>query len=497
MRAIHAVLSCLLFAFAAAASAAPRVLAIPVDGMTREALVFEPAAATAEPRPLVLAFHGHGANMRAFAKLSELHSRWPQAIVVYPQGLPTPSKGDPAGRKPGWQVHGADDRDLKFVDALLRTLRRDYRIDERRIFATGFSNGAAFALRLWRERGETFAGFGIVAGAQDARFPLAEVEATIAEERRAAGASATGEACGEGCRLYRGGEAEVKVVVHPGGHVYPPQAAELTIDFFRSLRFGAEAERGGGMKGDIVQYPSQGRELIGLLYKPPGDGPFPVYLWNHGSEHDPPPGARLAQFWVPHGFVLFAPLRSGHGPNPGPWIGDEQQRIVEPQSAAGFRELIALHERANDDVIAAVRWIARQPYVDRTRIVVAGGSAGAVQALLTAERDAREHLGVHCVVAMAPAAEAWSNPHWAERLGRAIDAAHAPIFLLQAANDYSTGPSEVLGPRLDAKGAPNRHRLFPAHGAAGEPAQGHAGFFADPAAWGEDVLAFLHDCGAR
>ena len=248
--------------------------------------------------------------------------------------------------------------------------------------------------------------------------------------------------------------------------------------------------------GEAIHYESHGLSLVGYVYKPAGNGPFPVYIWNHGSERSPGHGPNLARFWVPHGFVLFAPIRSGHGDNPGTYIMDEQRRIRDQRSPEGFREIVALHERANDDTVAAYEWIARQPYVDAKRIVVSGGSFGGIQVLLTAERDGREHLGVRCFVAMSPAAQSWRNPNWDPRLTAAVDAARAPIFLLQAQNDYDLGVTEVLGPRIDAKGFPNRHRLFPPHGDPNDPRQGHGGFFSDASAWGDDVLRYLHDCGA-
>ena len=522
---------CSCFTALATAAPAPRQMSWTVDGVQREALVFAPTMGSAQDaHAVVFAFHGHGGNMHGFARSAGLQTRLPHAIVVYPQGLPTVSPLDPGGRKPGWQHEaGAEgDRDLKFVDAMLATLRTDFHVDDRHVFATGFSNGAMFSLLLWTQRSSVFAGFAIVAGAldpslqlpsarpvlhvageKDPLVTLRRAEATIAEERRIDGAGAPGQSCGEGCTVYRGDRAMVKTLVHPGGHEYTPQAAEATAEFLRELdppgRGAAAAAAAatdtpdpgaaGAPKADVIRYKSGGRELMAFVYKPDGDGPFPVYMWNHGSEHDPPPGALLAKFWVPHGFVLFAPLRSGHGPNPGKWIGDEQKRILDQRSPAGFERLMQLHTLANDDVVAAYRWIARQPFVDAKRIVVAGGSFGGIQALLSAERDANEHLGVKCVVAMAPAAESWGNPNWGKRLATAVDAARAPILLLQAQNDFSLGPSEVLGPRVDAKGGANRHKVLPAHGDPADHAQGHGGFFADPAAWSDDVLAFLHACG--
>jgi hypothetical protein len=85
-------------------------------------------------------------------------------------------------------------------------------------------------------------------------------------------------------------------------------------------------------------------------------------------------------------------------------------------------------------------------------------------------------------------------------LSQVIRSSKAPIFLLQAQNDYNLGPSEVLGPVVDAKGFPSRHKVFPTHidptkNPQDPRQQGHGLFFADPSAWQEDVLKYLKDCG--
>jgi polyhydroxybutyrate depolymerase len=75
-----------------------------VDGVVREALVYVPAQAKTEATPVIFAFHGHGGSMRLAARGSGYHTLWPEAIVVYPQGLNTPGRlTDPEGRLPGWQ----------------------------------------------------------------------------------------------------------------------------------------------------------------------------------------------------------------------------------------------------------------------------------------------------------------------------------------------------------------------------------------------------------
>src|SRR5258708_8024568 len=84
---------------------------------------------------------------------------WQEAMVVYFQGLPS-SDG-----RAGWQVEKGEynDRDLKLVDAALASLRGRFKVDETRIYATGFSNGANFTYLLWAERPGLFAAYAPVA----------------------------------------------------------------------------------------------------------------------------------------------------------------------------------------------------------------------------------------------------------------------------------------------------------------------------------------------
>jgi poly(3-hydroxybutyrate) depolymerase len=96
-----------------------------VGGTKRSAVVVVPEN-TSRPAPLVFAFHGHGGSGTAMARKSNIEGLWPEAIVVYPDGLVGHrGKTDPAGTKPGWQTAVGDDadRDLAFYDTMLATLR--------------------------------------------------------------------------------------------------------------------------------------------------------------------------------------------------------------------------------------------------------------------------------------------------------------------------------------------------------------------------------------
>src|SRR2546425_1084654 len=133
-----------------------------VNGVVREGLIYVPAQARTNATPVVFAFHGHGGSMRNAARSFGYHALWPEAIVVYLQGLNTPGRlTDPDGKKPGWQSGIGDqgDRDLEFFDTVLASLQREARVDDERIYATGHSNGGSFTYLLWAARGERFAAF--------------------------------------------------------------------------------------------------------------------------------------------------------------------------------------------------------------------------------------------------------------------------------------------------------------------------------------------------
>ena len=80
----------------------------------------------------------------------------------------------------------------------------------------------------------------------------------------------------------------------------------------------------------------------------------------------------------------------------------------------------------------------------------------------------------------------------AERLKQGVRQAQAPIFIVQAQNDYSLAPSEVLGVELKKKGYPNAAKIYPSFGTSAQ--DGHWGFGARRdgiAVWAPDVNAFL------
>lgn len=257
MRALLFLSALLLCYTTSHAADALRVVSLTVNGVQRQALVHAPAAAKEKPSPLVFGFHGHGGSMQNAARSFHLHTVWPEAIVIYPQGLNTPGKlTDPEGKKTGWQSNPGhmEDRDLHFFDAILAEAKKTYKVDVKRIYSTGHSNGGSFTYLLWAKRPEVFAAMAPSASAALKELPLLTPKPVlhIAGENdelvKYAWQSKTIDylrklnQCSEGkawaanthCTEYASAlGCPVITALHAGGHKYPEQAPAAIVLFFQ------------------------------------------------------------------------------------------------------------------------------------------------------------------------------------------------------------------------------------------------------------------------
>ena len=228
-----------------------------VNDTQRDALVYIPAAAKNKPTPIIFAFHGHGGTMENMMNSRDFEKLWPEAIIVYPQGLNTPGQiTDPKGARAGWQKAPGDmsDRDLKFFDSMLTTFKNDYQIDGKRIYATGHSNGGSFTYILWATRSNVFAAFAPssaaalklvnqltpkpalhIIGDNDPLVKPAWQKLMYNNVMRINNSSKAGENYAKYATLYPSPTGTPFVLYeHPGGHVYPQEANEVVIQFFKS-----------------------------------------------------------------------------------------------------------------------------------------------------------------------------------------------------------------------------------------------------------------------
>ncbi len=116
--------------------------------------------------------------------------------------------------------------------------------------------------------------------------------------------------------------------------------------------------------------------IIVTLYRPVGTGPFPLAVINHGSnvnavECSNPrrfrffPQSRTLVNW---GFAVIVPTRRGYGDSEGPLAESYQTGEAVDFHRLGLETAFDIH--------AAISFMRRQPWVDSSRVVALGHSAG-------------------------------------------------------------------------------------------------------------------------
>ncbi|MHB8077885.1 MAG: CE1 family esterase [Candidatus Krumholzibacteriia bacterium] len=155
-----------------------RPVVVEVKGVERCYLLHVPPAYDpARKWPVVVMFHGGGGAARG----AMWETGWAEKadeegfLAVFPEGS-RPDASRPAGFRDNPQTWndgsrrsnvGAVERgeaDVEFVSTLLADLKTRVSVDERRVYATGFSNGASMAFRVARELSPLIAAVAPVAG---------------------------------------------------------------------------------------------------------------------------------------------------------------------------------------------------------------------------------------------------------------------------------------------------------------------------------------------
>lgn len=246
-------------------------------------------------------------------------------------------------------------------------------------------------------------------------------------------------------------------------------------------------------KGEVVSFSSGNLQLHGVLYKPDGPGPFPAVVYNHGSA----PGMlsqqafeALGPVFVKRGWVFFGPYRRGQGLSAaaGPYIEDqisaaEKEGGIAAATATAIRLLETDHL---NDQLAGLRWLGGQSFIQQNRIAVAGTSFGGIETVLGAEK------GSYCAaVDFAGGAESWKiAPQLQSMMIRTVQNARAPIFFIQAQNDYDLSPTRILSDAMNKAGKKFEVKIYPPFGSG--KTDGHTFGYFGGSVWGDDVFNFLN-----
>jgi dienelactone hydrolase len=248
-----------------------------------------------------------------------------------------------------------------------------------------------------------------------------------------------------------------------------PAAAQVSL--------GAQAAEGDPDRRQpwLVPSPDSAFPAHAILFRPPGEGPFPLAIVAHATSQNvlrraqmPQPEYRALAAWlVARGFAVLVPERPGHGATGGRYLEDQGGCDEADYAKAG---------RATADAIAAVLDFMRgQSFVRQDGVVIVGHSAGAWGALALAARDPH---ALAAIVAFAPGRGGHANdlpnqvcaPHTlisaAAEFGKS---ARVPVTWLVAANDtyFSPALSRQIADAFRTGGGRTEFRMLAASGSEG------------------------------
>lgn len=144
-------------------------LTVDVRGQNRTAYVHVPSNLDrSQEYPLLIGYHGGAGNARGYIEQSQVFVKGEKAgfIVACPEGTPIPGPGDlrvwNSGAEYAETSKNADD--VQFTIELIDRIASVYPVDSKRIYATGFSNGAQMTYRLAAELSDRIAAVAPMSG---------------------------------------------------------------------------------------------------------------------------------------------------------------------------------------------------------------------------------------------------------------------------------------------------------------------------------------------
>lgn len=154
--------------------------------------------------------------------------------------------------------------------------------------------------------------------------------------------------------------------------------ARLAVSAFLALASAAQAHDISldvRLNEQVVMVPGANANLLETtIFRPPGNGPFPLVLMNHGKQPgDPRIQSRdrfyyLSREFVRRGYAVIVPMRTGFSRS-----GGDYADYGCNMTSNGYLQAM--------DLRAALRYARSQAWVDGSRIIIAGQSYGGLATL--------------------------------------------------------------------------------------------------------------------
>jgi dienelactone hydrolase len=237
-----------------------------------------------------------------------------------------------------------------------------------------------------------------------------------------------------------------------------------------------------------VFYLSGTLRIEAYLYKPEGDGPFPVVIYNHGSrdghERTSVPFQYVGTMLTKAGYVVLVPERRGYGKSDGVTWREETRN--DPS------RLVPRLQAETDDVLASIDYLRTLPFADTKRMGIMGWSFGGIVTMLASSRG----NAFLAAVDQAGGSLSWDgNPSLRAALTAAASKSATPTLFMVAKNDRTTASITTLAGIFEKRGAPHQMVIYEPFtpSAGGEAAApGHVIFSSQGASiWENDVVQFL------
>ena len=148
----------------------------------------------------------------------------------------------------------------------------------------------------------------------------------------------------------------------------------------------------------IVRIPAQAAgvewQVHTQVFKPQGEGPFPVIIFSHGRAPNEEDRKALeypvlrghVSYWLRKGFAVVAPIRPGYGATGGADIENSGVRIGNNGECGGRPAFERAIGNSADVVSAVLTWTRQQAWVSNKKIVLVGQSVGGLTSVAVAAR---------------------------------------------------------------------------------------------------------------